>query len=229
MGIKKAFTLAEMMIVFIVIGVIVALGVTSVRPWEKAYKYAYTRMYHALSLSIYNHMVNAKGEEFYPTTGETVGLANTVQTTYLGHTYGSPSDETKQKGKFCSLFARKVNTTEDLTYNNGVLDVCSSNPNYSNLGKGTYTTPTFTTTDGISWYLPYTDFKSTNYNDTDGAKIYVDVNGKEGPNCINDQVTGCRPDIFIIHVMADGKMFVKGTKEKEYLGTTKLAKDRGEQ
>lgn len=224
---NKGFTLAELLITLCVcamLAMIIMPAIAYMRPDKK--KVMFKKAYYVAERMVYEL---ANDEEFYPTTGETVGLANTVQTTYLGHTYGSPSDETKQKGKFCSLFARKVNTTEDLTYNNGVLDVCSSNPNYSNLGKGTYTTPTFTTTDGISWYLPYTDFKSTNYNDTDGAKIYVDVNGKEGPNCINERVTGCRPDIFIIHVMADGKMYVKGTKEKEYLGTTKLAKDRGEQ
>ncbi len=67
MRIKKAFTLAELMIVFIVIGIIIALGITSVKPWEKAYKYAYTRMYHTLALATYNHMINTKDASAFPT------------------------------------------------------------------------------------------------------------------------------------------------------------------
>lgn len=66
MNIKKAFTFAELMIVFIIIGTIIALGITSVKPWEKAYKYAYLRMYNALSLTIYNHMVNSTEDEAFP-------------------------------------------------------------------------------------------------------------------------------------------------------------------
>ena len=66
MRFKKAFTLAELMIVFIIIGIIIALGVSTVKPWEKAYKYAYLRIYNALSLAIYNHMINTKEDNAFP-------------------------------------------------------------------------------------------------------------------------------------------------------------------
>lgn len=66
MGMKKAFTFAEMMIVFVIIGTIIALGVSSVKPWEKSYKYSYHRMYNALALSIYNHMVNTTEDDAFP-------------------------------------------------------------------------------------------------------------------------------------------------------------------
>lgn len=223
----KAFTLAELLICLMVCATLAAIilpAIAYMRPDKK--KVLFKKAYYVAERMVYEL---ANDEDFYPTTGETVGLANLNKATYMGHTYGSSSNESKRKGKFCSLFARKVNTTDDLEYKDGVLTVCGSNKDYSNLGKGTYTTPTFTTTDGISWYMPYTDFNKTNYDETDGAKIYVDVNGSEGPNCINDRVTGCKPDIFIIHVMADGKMFVKGDKEREYLSTSSLHKKRGEQ
>jgi len=66
MNFKKAFTFAEMMIVFIIIGTIIALGVSSVKPWEKAYKYSYIRMYNSLSLAIYNHMINTSDDDAFP-------------------------------------------------------------------------------------------------------------------------------------------------------------------
>lgn len=66
MRFKKAFTLAELMIVFIIIGIIIALGVSTVKPWEKAYKYAYLRIYNSLSLAIYNHMINTNDDNAFP-------------------------------------------------------------------------------------------------------------------------------------------------------------------
>lgn len=66
MRMKKAFTFAEMMIVFMVIGIIISLGVVSVRPWEKSFKFAYQRTYHSLALAIYNHMVYTKDDTAFP-------------------------------------------------------------------------------------------------------------------------------------------------------------------
>ena len=56
MKLKKAFTLAEALIVFIIIGIVASVGVSTVKPWEKAYKYAYSRMYNALSVTMFNYM-----------------------------------------------------------------------------------------------------------------------------------------------------------------------------
>lgn len=63
---KKAFTLAETMMVFIIIGIIASISLHTIKPWEKAYKYSYLRMYNALSITIYNHMINTVDQDAFP-------------------------------------------------------------------------------------------------------------------------------------------------------------------
>lgn len=66
MRIKKAFTLAEVLIVFVIIGIIATIGISSSRPWEKANKYAYARIYNALSTTMYNVMSKSSRVEPFP-------------------------------------------------------------------------------------------------------------------------------------------------------------------
>ena len=66
MRLKKGFTLGEMIIVFVIIGLVATIGLHTVKPWEKAYKYAYHRMYNAFSLAIYNHLINTPNSDAFP-------------------------------------------------------------------------------------------------------------------------------------------------------------------
>lgn len=55
---KKAMTLAEVLFVFVIIGIIATIAIVTVKPWDKACKYAYSRMYHTLRLAFYNAMLS---------------------------------------------------------------------------------------------------------------------------------------------------------------------------
>lgn len=66
MKLKKGFTLGEMLVVFVIIGLVATIGLHTVKPWEKAYKYAYHRMYNAFSLAIYNHLINTPDTDAFP-------------------------------------------------------------------------------------------------------------------------------------------------------------------
>ncbi len=231
----RAFTLAELLITLAVCALLATLllpAIAHLRPDKK--KIMFKKAYSTAERIVYE-LVN--DDDYYPTTGEVVGLANAdVIANYLGYSYGGATTAL-QKSKFCSLFARKVNTIGELVRNSdGIIDVCSENPSnnvkHEPAGNGTYTKPTFVTTDGISWYIPYTDFPSTTTTSEGGtsttpydARIAVDVNGEDGPNCWHDQTDCSKPDIFYIHVMGDGKMYVKGELERKYLGTTLLTND----
>lgn len=70
MNIKKAFTLGEALIVFVIIGVIATLGLTIVKPWDRQYKIFYQRMYHSIQLAVYNHMLNSADSAFPKTRTE---------------------------------------------------------------------------------------------------------------------------------------------------------------
>ena len=62
---KYAMTLAELLFVFIIIGIIATIAITTVKPWDKACKYAYSRIYHSLRLAFYNGMLM---QPEFPTT-----------------------------------------------------------------------------------------------------------------------------------------------------------------
>ena len=90
--------------------------------------------------------------------------------------------------------------------------------------------PSFTTTDGVEWYLPATDFDST--TTTKGYyPIFIDVNGSNPPNnsdlyaltttnntCSQHlENTNRDVDRFAILVRADGKIEEPGVCAREYL------------
>lgn len=62
---KNAMTLAEVLFVFIIIGIIATIAIVTVKPWDKACKYSYSRMYHSIRLAFYNAMLT---QAEFPTT-----------------------------------------------------------------------------------------------------------------------------------------------------------------
>ncbi len=192
---NKAFTLAEVMITMAILGILASIllpAVSKVRPNEN--KALFKKAYYVAERMV-SELVN--DETLYPIgEGTSVGLDNVSEVEYNDELY-SGSD------KFCKLFAAKVNTI-----NNNISCVAGSRvPTDSNV-------PSFVTTDGISWYMPYTDFDSD-------KSIIVDVNGDRKPNC-SYSATDCHsPDRFEIFIQPDGKMYVTGVKEKEYLSSNK--------
>lgn len=54
---KKGMTLAELLIVFVIIGIIASLALVTVKPYEKTFKWLYVRIYHTLETSVYNSML----------------------------------------------------------------------------------------------------------------------------------------------------------------------------
>lgn len=130
-------------------------------------------------------------EDLYPQ-----GLfSDTVEVYYNGSKYSG-------NDKFCKLFAIKLNTIS----NSITCTSTSSEPSDTNV-------PSLITSDGISWYMPISAFATDQH-------ITVDVNGEKKPNCkYSDTCPG--PDQFEIYVEANGRMYVTGTKEKEYLSSNK--------
>ena len=195
----KAFTLAEVMVTLAVLGVLASLMlpiIGQVRPNKS--KALFKKAYFVAERMVYE-MVN--DEDLYPNTGTFVGFDNVSEVTYLSHDYGHKTDNTKRNSKFCEIFARKVNTTSDTTH-------CDA----AHAAFGA--TPSFETTDGVAWYMPFSNFSTT------PQISRVDVNGSNPPNCRQTagNATSCKnPDRFEIKVEKDGKIFVDGMKEIEYL------------
>lgn len=91
---KKAFTLAEMLMVFIIIGLISAISLITLKPWEKSYKNFYSRMYNAFSLALYNHMIGSNNSTDGPFP--------------------------KKASDFCSAMLEYINTANNKTGTNGL-------------------------------------------------------------------------------------------------------------
>lgn len=54
---KKGLSLAELLIVFIIIGIIASLALVTVKPYEKTFKWLYVRIFHSIETATYNAMM----------------------------------------------------------------------------------------------------------------------------------------------------------------------------
>ncbi len=200
----KAFTLAELMVCLAIISIIATLlmpAINRLRPNKN--KVMFKKAYY-LAERIISELVN--DEEAYPFVDSRVGFDNTSAVTINGTVYGGAGDEEK-KAKLCRLFALKMNTLSEEPN-------CVDGANYDN--------PSFTTTDGVKWIIPYTDFadQATYHN------ILLDVNGDNDPNCTENEEGCIQPDRFPLGVRADGKMRVNGTIARDYIGTTNMIENQ---
>lgn len=62
----QAVTLVEVLITMMIIGVIAVFAITTIKPYEKTYKYLYTRIFNVLETGVYNSML--KRSEFPATS-----------------------------------------------------------------------------------------------------------------------------------------------------------------
>lgn len=194
---KLGFTLAELMVCLAIISVIATLlmpAINKLRPNKN--KVMFKKAYY-LTERIVSELVN--DEESYPFVEDKVGFDNTSEVEFNDIAYSGNS-------KFCKLFALKLNTlSEDAN--------CTGGASWEN--------PSFTTTDGVKWILPVTDFADPD----EYYSILVDVNGDNEPNCQDseDDLSACpEPDQFAFKLRPDGKMRVDGLKAIEYVGSTNM-------
>lgn len=191
---KFGFTMAEMMVALAVMSVIATMLIPAIMQVRPDKPKTLFKKAYYISERIVSELIN--DEDLYPTVDDKEGFDNTDQVAIGGKTYEGNS-------KFCELFANKVNTVEsEADCTTGALS--------------------FTTSDGISWYMPVSNFNTE-------QQITVDINGPKdnggkGPDCTYNATTCPAPDKFEIFVDPDGKMRVKGTLEKEYLRTNQTIK-----
>ena len=215
---KNAFTLAEVLITLCILGVLAAVLMPIIKDLYPDKNVVMFRKSYYLVEKIVYELVN--DESLYPESEDVtkVGLNNVDAVSYMGKKYGDTESKTSvaAKSKFCKLFAAKVNVsdTEEIRCEESILPI---NP------LGNYVAPSFTTTDGVAYYIPYT---STFYNPhetyglpplpTKPQPLYIDVNNSQPPNCIYSS-TCPEPDIFSMDISVDGRVIPANDKAKEYL------------
>ena len=207
---KKAFTLSELMVVMVVLGVLASIAIPAVmkvKPSQNRvmFKKAYSTMEKAVSV-LSNDDVAYPADKVVTAgdctgvAGESCGFAYTTAT--AGIPIGPPIPN-----KFCYLLSQVVNTAGDA--------VC--------IAQSGGVTHIFDTPDGIAWYYKYASVFTADPDPTKYSWIGVDVNGGDGPNCAETTdyfVTSSNsgtlakcpaPDRFAIGIRYDGKLTVAGT------------------
>ena len=152
-GYFRGFTMMEILISCVVIGVLAVLLI----PTLQSAKPDKNEALHKKSTFIVERVVNELSSDsyLYPNNGEYSSLSNTDNVQYNDETHGGNT-------KFCTLFASRLKLKPGSEIN------CKKDE------------LSFTSEDGIDWYLPVSDFK-------DGAEtLTVDVNGSEGPNLVGE-------------------------------------------
>lgn len=182
---KKAFTLSEMLVCISIMAVLVVLFLSAVRAKPNSNMVMFRKAYNITSNNIYEMLQSAI---YYET-----GFLNNLQPTSQQVEGEYPSGQTK----FCKIFANYVNTAGE--------PKCS----------GSKTEPSFSTLDGIDWYLPP---KTTSGSFSNKEIIRVDVNGAQNPpNCKEGDSNCDAPDIFEIKVSNVGKIYIDDDIAKKYL------------
>lgn len=207
---NRAFTLAEVMVTMVILGILASILMPIVKDmYPDKNKVMFRKAYYVVERMVYE-LVN--DEDLYPSSEGKSGLDNTVSVTYLGATFGGNSAGTA-KPKFCKLFAAKVNVSD---INNINCDGVHSIPFQADEN---YVEPSFSTTDGVAYYMPYSDtfFEYDTITAATVPNLYIDVNGKQAPNCEYNSDSCPKPDIFGLYLCVDGRIKVKDNIAKEYL------------
>lgn len=186
---KKAFTLAETLVVLAIIGVLAAILLKAVKDLQPDREKIMFKKAYQLTERVVGELVN--DESIYPYDPDAIGFYNTASADVEGTTTSYAGES-----KFCQFFARKLNT-----FSNAVWD-------------GANKRCTFDTTDGISWIVP-SNFSNATGAVVSSVSIMVDINGDKIPNTNADVHNR---DQFNIIVDFDGKVSVaSGSIEETFL------------
>lgn len=188
---NKAFTLGEVLVVFVIIGIIASISMITIKPWEKAYKYSYMRIFNALSISIYNYMATAAGTDAFPTTPKEfcnalityMNTANDAQHGVNPCNYTTANDSYLGNTPTVDDFREGGKNPKILLSNGAKLWIGAD---LANNAPFSYTQIFGITSDTVKYYL-----------------VYVDLNGDNKPNAISYNASGLTrklPDIvaFIV-------------------------------
>ena len=210
---KNGFTLAELLIVLGITGVIAALllGATKTLMPDKT-KVMYLKAYDALARDIRD--LGSNPNIFQPILEyENLNL-NISKTPFFDNTQPKKppfNSDPKYSGenKLCNIFAYTMHAEGN-----------------ANCSATAYpTTPSYTTRNGMKWWIVPNTYSIDKDNLTGSYQtdIYVDVNSaKDSPNCMSGD-TGCKnPDIFKFLLAADGTLIPADPLGQYYIKTRRI-------
>ena len=188
MRFKRGMTLAETLLVFVIIGIIASVTIISVKPWEKSYKHIYSRIYNALSVTIFNDMVDTgkfpeNSTEFCKTLLKYMNTANNLD----ADEYCGPFNDVGSKPNFAPTWY----PYKDASGNHDGNAIHLSNSSYIWYGGNTNDT-------SCSGNCPFV--YGSDDNIVKFYLVFADLNGDRKPNVANYLSSKQRSDIVAFAV-----------------------------
>lgn len=180
---KSGYTLAEVLIVIAIIGVISAMTLPTLqKATGNKFESMKIKCFYIIEQTVTQMLDD---DTMYPQSNRTAATGLEVRRNSDGSVKKlivNGIEYIEDNTKFCKLFASKI--TKAL--NSPVK--CEANKK------------TFTSSDGVDWYLPISNFED------DKSLVIFDVNGKEEPNCSYDEETCPKADVYGYYISKMGKL-----------------------
>lgn len=179
---RKAITLGELLLVFVIMGVVASMTIITAKPQEKNLKFVYSRTLSTLSTAFYNASMNLPT---YLTSGE-------------GATHMDGSFPTRPY-EFCMMLTEYINTSAGSSNNcdaakTGTLIVNQTGANINSWLNSHE--PNFIASNGVKYWIATTNadntFATAKFSSSTGSAdfeiryyvVVVDLNGDMGPNTV---------------------------------------------
>lgn len=182
---KKGFTLAETLIVLLIISILIVATITVMKPNDKVLKYQYSNAYTGISEGFYNVLLYKYDSDLFPDESGPEKLCQEL-TDYI-NTLSENCSDSKDVGLGTDIFEDEK------------IQFVSTN------GMRFY----FSNMQTISYKLNNEDHSLKYY------MAYVDINGKKGPNRlgVDSNKRNSAPDIFAFALLETGKTVPLGLPE----------------
>ena len=199
---KKAFTLAELLCVVAIIGIVTAFALATMKPEQKVVRYQYMNAYNALSKAYYNAVI--KGMNPF-TTSEVDGVTPV-------HTSSKDTGtEILCKGltTFINTFDNKKDGDDD--YSTTCSDTAITPESADSFAEDNIQ---FTATNGMRFYIS----KLLGDDELPFYIVFVDVNGQKEPNSMDYVIDKkgkikAEPDIYPFVMLNTGRVMPIGVAE----------------
>ena len=189
---KLGFTIAELLVVMAIIGVLTAIGINAFLTYDKGVKYLLSNTYYSLDRAVFNATLQVQetgGWENYKTKNEDGTTRNNV--------FGTV-DATSAARTLCQGIAHYITPVEgNQACTNGInISLTGNEAQFSN------TPPMFTAINGVRFWMTTRQETTINGTKVRYFVIFADLNSDRGPNSLRYQKgTGKNkstkdPDIF---------------------------------
>ena len=184
---KLAFTLAEILMVMIIIGIIVTVGINTFKQYDKGIRYIYSNTYHVIDRAVFNAMnFTELPNPFRDSEIKNDGTTETI----------SAEDAAE---RLCNMLTEYINFSSKNCRNHDLADASGDELN----------DPQFIAANGVRYYITrrLPDNKNAE-EDPYFFIVYADINGEKRPNSLyyepgseSNNFKTVDPDIFAFAIV----------------------------